>query len=106
MKKATILTSFVFTNIKRRAIIKTLTICTLLTMGTFYPGSGKAQSQWLSTPQSVAEFRAQVESFKPAKTAFELFSVRDISVELTGRSVLFWSSPTGHIPKGILILNG
>jgi acetyl esterase len=41
----------------------------------------------LSTPESIAEFRAQVESFKPASTAFELFSVKDISVELDGRNV-------------------
>jgi acetyl esterase len=73
-------------------------------MNTFYLGSGKAQTEWLSTPQSVAEFRAQVESFKPATTAFELFSVKDISVELTNRSVpirIYNPSETG--PKPVLI---
>ena len=67
--------------------MKMLALCMFLVASVFYGTQCRAQSDWLSTPESVAHFRDQVESFKPASTAFELFSVKDISVELDGRNV-------------------
>lgn len=71
----------------KRIDIKTLIYTLFLIATLLYNINCHAQSEWLSTPESVAQFRAQVESFKPEKTSFELFSVKDISVELDKRSI-------------------
>lgn len=67
---------------------------------------GHAQSEWLSTPESLAQFRAQVESFKPEKTQFELLSVKDIRVELKERVIpirIYTPSEGKHKPVIIYV---
>ena len=46
----------------------------------------EAQSAWLSTPESINQFRAQVESMKPDTTQFEVI-VSDKTIQLTGRDL-------------------
>lgn len=45
-----------------------------------------AQEAWLSTPESVNQFRAQVESMAPEKSQFEVI-VSDKSIQLPGREL-------------------
>jgi acetyl esterase/lipase len=67
--------------------LKTLTHSLFLITTLFFSVNCYAQSEWLSTSESVAQFRAQVEYLKPEKTSFELLFVTDISVELNKRSI-------------------
>lgn len=45
-----------------------------------------AQEAWLSTPESIDQFRKQVESFKPATSQFDL-SIVNKTIALAGRNV-------------------
>ena len=67
--------------------MRLLSQCLLLITSLIYSLNGHAQTAWLSTPESVAQFREQVESFKPEQSRFELFAVKDMGVELDGRTI-------------------
>jgi acetyl esterase len=67
------------------------------------PASG-AEDAWLSTPESVAAFRQQVESMRPKPTKFELASVEDRTISLEGREIAIRIyDPGGKAPKPVLI---
>lgn len=53
----------------------------------FYIDTTNAQSEWLSTPESVSAFRSQVETLKPAESKFEVNSIQDMSVDLGDRKI-------------------
>lgn len=63
-----------------------------------------AQSDWLSTPESIAEFRGQVESMRPKATQFELARVEDRTIALDQREIAIRVyDPGGDSPKPALI---
>lgn len=63
--------------------MKTTTIVLLLL---FLPSILFAQEAWLSTPESINQFREQVESIKPDTSQFDLM-VSDKTIPLIGREV-------------------
>lgn len=66
--------------------------------------TARAQSDWLSTPESIAEFRGQVESMKPKATQFELARVDDRTIALGQREIAIRIyDPGGEAPKPALI---
>jgi acetyl esterase len=76
----------------------------LITLIVFLSGYCKAKEEWLSTPESIAQFRGQVESLKPVTTSIELFSVRDISIKLDKRDIpIRIYNPGGEGLKQVLI---
>lgn len=64
-------------------IIFTLTYILLLH---FIPSMGISQEAWLSTPESINQFREQVESIRPNTTQFNLM-VENKTIQLTGREI-------------------
>jgi acetyl esterase len=76
----------------------------LVALNIFLSGDCKAEGEWLSTPESLAQFRSQVESLKPVATAIELFSVQDISIKLDMRDIpIRIYNPGGPGLKPVLI---
>lgn len=62
-----------------------------------------AQSDWLSTPESIDSFREEVESMRPASTKFSLARVEDVVVELGERTIeIRIYDPGGSAPKPTL----
>ncbi len=53
----------------------------------FCSSAANAQSAWLSTPESLSDFRQQVESLKPAHSKIELDSIQDMSIDLGDRKI-------------------
>ncbi|MDP5231447.1 MAG: alpha/beta hydrolase [Cellulophaga sp.] len=63
----------------------------------------KAQEAWLSTPESINQFREQVESIKPDKTQFEI-TVVNKTIPLPGRKIdIRIYKPKGRSLKPTLI---
>ncbi|MGB0133880.1 alpha/beta hydrolase [Dokdonella sp.] len=63
-----------------------------------------AEDAWLSTPESVAEFRQQVESMRPNPTKFALASVEDRTITLENREIrIRIYDPGSKAPKPVLI---
>ncbi len=52
----------------------------------FTPAIGISQEAWLSSPESINQFREQVESIRPSKTQFDLM-VENKTIALTGREI-------------------
>ncbi|SRX74481.1 alpha/beta hydrolase [Aequorivita antarctica] len=52
----------------------------------FTPSMGISQEAWLSTPESINQFREQVESIRPDTTQFDL-TVVNKTIQITGREI-------------------
>jgi acetyl esterase len=77
--------------------------CTLFALGCTQDPDSQAAA-WLSTPESVAEFRAQVEAMGPATSQFDLTRIEDRTIDLPGRSVgIRIYDSGGSSPKPALI---
>jgi acetyl esterase len=76
----------------------------LLSLSLFYAAQSQSQSAWLSTPESIEQFRNQVESMKPATSNIPLSSVKDITLKLAQRDIAIRVyKPSGKEPKPVLI---
>lgn len=77
--------------------------CTPLALGCTQDPAPQAAA-WLSTPESIDEFRAQVEAIRPATSRFDLSRIEDRTIALPGRSVgIRIYDPGGSSPKPALI---
>lgn len=61
-------------------------IVTLIITFILMPSISLAQETWLSTPESINQFREQVESIKPDTTQFDV-TVANKTIQLTGREL-------------------
>ncbi|MBV1888585.1 MAG: alpha/beta hydrolase [Urechidicola sp.] len=76
-----------------------LVVLNFLQINTIY-----AESAWLSTPESIEQFRNQVESFKPDSSGIKLYSVQNLSIKLANRDIsIRVYNPGGKGPKPAFI---
>jgi acetyl esterase len=65
---------------------------------------GWAQTDWLSTPESIDTFRNQVETIRPAESEYPLDQIEDRTVPLDGRDIrIRLYHPGGGGPRPALI---
>lgn len=78
-------------------------ISTFVLILIFSPSIILAQEVWLSTPESINQFREQVESMKPDTSQFDLM-VSNKTIQLTGRELkIRIYKPKGRMMKPTLI---
>lgn len=74
-----------------------------LTLSTIAPEL-RAEDAWLSTPESLAEFRQQVEAMRPSPSQFELASIEDRTITLGDRDIkIRIYDPAATAPQPLLI---
>ena len=61
-------------------------LLTLILFIIYAPQWLKAQEAWLSTPESIRQFRQQVESMRPESSQFDLV-ISNKTIKLTGRNI-------------------
>ncbi|MEM1182709.1 MAG: alpha/beta hydrolase [Acidobacteriota bacterium] len=86
-------------SLKQTAMLLLTGICAVVAA----PGL-RAQSAWLSTPESIEAFRQQVEAMKPVKSNFEPVSVVDRKISLGDRQIkVRIYDPGGDAPQPALV---
>ena len=64
----------------------------------------RAEDAWLSTPESIATFRQQVEAIRPSASQFELASIEDRKITLGDRDInIRIYDPLAAAPQSLLI---
>ncbi|MGE4070649.1 MAG: alpha/beta hydrolase [Lysobacterales bacterium] len=64
----------------------------------------QAEDAWLSTPESIAAFRQQVEAMRPSPSQFELASIEDRTITLGDRDIqIRIYDPVAATPPSLLI---
>lgn len=66
-----------------------------------------AQVEWLSTPESINQFREQVERIKPDSSKFEV-DIYDKTIQLKGRQVdiRIYNSDVNTLKPGLIYVHG